>query len=131
MKSLILNLMKTNDIPLLVESLRKSYDSGITIPLDYRIGQLRSLYEMMEAEEDRLCKALYLDLRKAKQEAITTELLVVRGAIVHMLNNLYEFAEPKQTWDKPIFFLGERVEVRRVPHGVVTIVSAWNYPIQC
>ena len=115
-------MSKTVNIPQLVQSLRESFDSGITKPIDYRIEQLRCLYNLVTKEQDRLCEALYKDLKKAKQEAITTELLVVRGAVVHMLNHIYEYSEPKAVYDKPIFFLGDTVQVRKVPHGVVTVL---------
>jgi aldehyde dehydrogenase (NAD+) len=47
----------------------------------------------------------------------------------HMVDHIYEYASPEQV-DKPVMFLGETCEIRKVPLGVVLIIAAWNYPIQ-
>jgi aldehyde dehydrogenase (NAD+) len=46
-----------------------------------------------------------------------------------MLLDIQKLAEPETIEHAPLFFLGEKKEVRRVPFGVTLIVSAWNYPI--
>jgi aldehyde dehydrogenase (NAD+) len=58
-----------------------------------------------------------------------TEIGICMNECVHMVENIHEYAASKAV-KKPIVFFGDRCEVRKVPLGVVLIISAWNYPIQ-
>jgi acyl-CoA reductase-like NAD-dependent aldehyde dehydrogenase len=54
----------TPNIPEVYQRLRKSYDSGLTRPIEYRIKQLRQLHRMLNEEFDVIAEALRKDLGK-------------------------------------------------------------------
>jgi acyl-CoA reductase-like NAD-dependent aldehyde dehydrogenase len=55
------------EIPSIVETLRDNYNSGITRPLEYRIGQLRALAKLLTDEKEAMLEALKRDLGKVNQ----------------------------------------------------------------
>ncbi|CAG8576291.1 132_t:CDS:2, partial [Dentiscutata heterogama] len=51
-----------NELPQIVQELRKSFRSNLTEPLSYRKKQLRNLYRMFDENEQAIYDALYKDL---------------------------------------------------------------------
>ena len=47
-----------------------------------------------------------------------------------MLYRIHDLAKTKTIENKPIVFVGDKMETKQVPLGTVLIISAWNYPIQ-
>ncbi|MBQ1964610.1 MAG: aldehyde dehydrogenase family protein, partial [Tidjanibacter sp.] len=71
-----------------VEAQRALFASGATLPLSFRRQQLRRLATALDEWEGALCDALWKDLHKSPQEAILTELSIVRGEIRNHLRHL-------------------------------------------
>jgi aldehyde dehydrogenase (NAD+) len=112
-----------------VQQVRGAYESQVSKSYKFRETQLRALYDLLCREESALCKALYQDLKKPEAEAYFTEIQPVKNGICKLLSNLDEYMEPISVERGPAFLL-DRLETRRVPLGVVLIISPWNYPIQ-
>ena len=55
----------------LVASLRKSFNSGITHSLEWRLKQLNAIERLVDENKDELCQALKHDLNKAEHESST------------------------------------------------------------
>jgi aldehyde dehydrogenase (NAD+) len=115
-------------IPSKVSKLRRTFQTGKTKPLSYRKEQLYKLHEFLTNEKDGIIEALYKDLRKPPAESHFAEISSVKAEVVDALLNLDEWAEPRNA-EKPIAFVLDRVQVRRVPLGVVLIIGTWNYPV--
>ena len=47
-----------------VAALRRTFGTGKTLPLEYRLDQLRRLKSMLEDNADQWCDALHSDLRR-------------------------------------------------------------------
>ncbi|MBR7130318.1 MAG: aldehyde dehydrogenase family protein, partial [Tidjanibacter sp.] len=71
-----------------VEAQREYFRSGATLPYEFRRRQLKRLLEALTEWEKPLCEALWEDLHKSPQEAILTELSIVRGEIRNHLRHL-------------------------------------------
>ena len=80
------------DFPKMMQSLRQSFGTGRTKPIEWRIQQLKGLLRMYEENETIFAEALHKDLRKPKFEAVLAEIENnkndVRGALrwVRMFN---------------------------------------------
>ncbi|KAH8553701.1 Aldehyde/histidinol dehydrogenase [Umbelopsis sp. PMI_123] len=114
-----------------VEHLRRSFNSGISLPLAYRKKQLQQLYNLVTENEALLFAALHKDLRKHEVESIAGEIAPVADECLWFLENLDELAKDEKV--KPRVFLnrlGGSTVIRKDPLGVVLIIGAWNYPIQ-
>ena len=95
--------------------------------VEQRLSKLHRLHEAIESHLDELKQACYEDLGKQGPETLITELYPITTEIKFALRHLREWMEP-ETVGAPIVFAGSRGEIRRVPKGVVLIVSPWNYP---
>jgi len=115
-------------IPGIVQTMRDSFKSGRTIPVSYRKKQLRKLYEFLEKEHENLVNAVYQDLRKPATETHFAEICGLKSDIVACLNHLDEWVEPEVA-KKPLAFIADQAETRKVPLGTVLIIGTWNYPL--
>ena len=47
-----------------MERVRKSFAAHKTLPIDYRIGQLKNLKKLLEENKEKILDAVYKDLHK-------------------------------------------------------------------
>ena len=116
------------DIGETVEAVRKAFDTQITKSRYFRESQLRALHELLCREESALCQALYKDLKKPQSEAYLVEIQPIKNSLSKILLNLDDYMAPKPV-EGGIAYILDRKETRRVPLGVVLIISTWNYPV--
>lgn len=116
-------------IPEIVASQRGFFATHTTKALDYRIKALRRLREAILRYENRLTKALYLDLHKSYEEAYLTEISIVLGEIDNFLKNLPRWAAPSKK-RTPLKLFPSKSVVITEPLGVALIIAPWNYPVQ-
>jgi aldehyde dehydrogenase (NAD+) len=121
--------MAVEEIPALVSSLRRSWDSGKTRPLSWRVSQLERLKAMMQEREAELAAALQADLGKCPFESWGTEINIVASEVEHTLTHLSSWARPEKV-STPLVQQPGHCRVLREPLGVVLIIAPWNYPVQ-
>ena len=112
-----------------VEAQRAYFSSGATLPLGFRIEQLRRLAEALEVWERPLCEALWKDLHKSREEAVLTELSIVKGEIRNHLRHLRRWTRPRCVCS-PLKMVPSTTKVLTQPLGTALIISPWNYPVQ-
>lgn len=109
---------------------QKSYfRTGATRPEKFRRTMLRRLDAALVNWEDRLCEALWQDLHKSREEAILTELSIIRAEIRHHLRHLHGWMRPERR-PTPMKLMPARSRIVAQPLGQALIVSPWNYPVQ-
>ncbi|MCH8477372.1 MAG: aldehyde dehydrogenase family protein [Wenzhouxiangella sp.] len=113
----------------MIESLRQSFASGLTRPLDWRRGQLYALERMLKENEPAISKALVADLAKPEQEVLLGELSLLYAEIRHAQRNLKRWSRARRVFT-PMVGQPGRSWVQPEPLGVVLIMGAWNYPVQ-
>ena len=105
------------------------FRSGATRSEKFRRTMLRRFDAALVNWEERLCDALWQDLHKSREEAILTELSIVRGEIRQHLRHLRTWMRPEgrptplKLWPSKSCILSE-------PLGQALIVAPWNYPVQ-
>ncbi|MBQ1214097.1 MAG: aldehyde dehydrogenase family protein [Tidjanibacter sp.] len=112
-----------------VEAQRALFASGATLPLSFRREQLRRLATALDEWEGALCDALWKDLHKSPQEAILTELSIVRGEIRNHLRHLGRWTCTRRP-ATPLKMFPSRSSVMTQPLGSALIIAPWNYPVQ-
>jgi len=112
-----------------VSGLRSSFRSGRNRSAGARRTALRSLLEMLEAEEEAIGAALMKDLNKPSFESVLMELEVVRNGLRGMIYDFEGWMSDEHV-EKNLVTLLDTTFIRREPKGVALIMSAWNYPIQ-
>ena len=112
-----------------VEAQRSYFQSGATLSHKFRIAQLRRLEEALNDWEEALCEALWSDLHKSREEAIMTELSIVRGEIRNHIRHLRRWSRARRV-STPLKMTPSRTKVVAQPLGTALIISPWNYPVQ-
>ncbi len=111
----------------LLEAQRAYYKTGATIPVAFRIAQLKKLYEAVKKYETQINQALKADLGKSHYEGFMCETGLVLSEISYMLRHIKGFAKRKTVWT-PLAQFPSHSFRQPVPYGNVLIMSPWNYP---
>lgn len=119
----------TLDAGALVGRLRRTFDSGRTRPLAWRIAQLKALDAMLDERVDELLDALAADLGKPASEAMLLEIGPTRAEISHTLKHLERWTAPRRVPTASNLLPGSSKVVIE-PLGVVLVLAPWNYPVQ-
>ena len=112
-----------------VAALRRSFDDGLTRPLEWRRQQLRALERMLAEGEDELIEAMHADMGKPPVEARLTDLALVASEVVYMLRHMERWARPRRA-GVPMAQQPAQAKVVHEPLGVALVIAPWNYPVQ-
>lgn len=116
------------NIKSIIDQQRRYFATGATLPISFRIEQLKKLKSLLEMHETDIVDALHKDLHKAPTEALVNEILTVTDEINFIIRHLKRWARPQKVSSPfPLLFPG-RSELHYEPYGTVFIIGPWNYP---
>ena len=115
------------EIRSLLEGQKAYYKSGATIPVAFRIQQLKKLYAAVRKYEVRINDALTADLGKSHFEGFMCESGFVLSEISYLIRHTGKFARRKSV-RTPLAQFASRSYKQPVPYGNTLIMSPWNYP---
>ncbi len=121
--------MDRPDVSEVVARQRAFFRTGRTRDLAFRREQLRALRAIVVDAEPSIFEALRADLGKPPFESYGGETAIVRNEVDHALRHLSSWARPRRV-PTLLAHLPGRSEVWHEPHGVVLVMSPWNYPVQ-
>lgn len=119
--------MTNEQISFLLEQQRNYYKSGVTIPVAFRIKQLKRLYETVKKYQNEINDALKSDLGKSHFEGFMCESGLVLSEISYMIRHTKRFAKRK-TVATPLTNFASHSFKQPIPYGNTLIMSPWNYP---
>lgn len=119
--------MKGQEIQALLEQQRKYYKSGATIPVKFRIEQLKKLYKSIKKYQNDVKDALRTDLGKSHFEGFMCESGLVLSEISYMIRHTKRFAKRKTVYT-PLTNFASHSYKQPIPYGNTLIMSPWNYP---
>ncbi|MGH2565508.1 MAG: aldehyde dehydrogenase family protein, partial [Ginsengibacter sp.] len=113
----------------ILKNLRSFYESGATLSYEFRKRQLELFKKTILKYEDEINAALYIDLKKSKEETWATETGLLIGEIKTCIKNLRKWMRPEKVPAGLVTF-PSLAKIYRDPLGVVLIIAPWNYPLQ-
>ena len=119
--------MTSAEIQALLGKQREYYKSGATIPVTFRIEQLKKLYAAVKKYETEVNDALTADLGKSHYEGFMCESGLVLSEISYMIRHTRRFAKRKTVYT-PLAQFASHSFKQPVPYGNTLIMSPWNYP---
>jgi aldehyde dehydrogenase (NAD+) len=119
--------MTSQEIRALLERQRAYYHSGATLPVPFRIAQLKKLYAAIQKYEAEISAALTADLGKSRYEGFMCESGMALSEISHMIRHTKQYAKRKAV-PSPLAQFPSRSYRQPVPYGNTLIMSPWNYP---
>ncbi len=121
------NDMTDNEIHRLIDDQKRFFDTGATLPVEFRIAGLKKLYKAIKENEALICGALTEDLGKSAYEGFMCEVGLVQSEITYMLKHIKKLAG-RRTVRTPLAQFASHSFKQAVPYGNVLIMSPWNYP---
>ena len=119
--------MTSQEINSLLERQRVYYRSGATLPVKFRVEQLKKLYATVKKYQNEINDALKSDLGKSYYEGFMCESGLVLTEISYMIKHTRKFARRKRVATPLAQFCSHSYK-QPVPYGNVLIMSPWNYP---
>jgi len=110
------------------DTLRNSYNKGVTRPLAWRKHQLEQMVKMLEENESAFLDALATDLGKPRVEGFITDIAFVTSEVKSMIKNLKKWNKPERV-GTPLIAMPGKSRLIPEPVGVVLVIAPWNYPI--
>jgi acyl-CoA reductase-like NAD-dependent aldehyde dehydrogenase len=93
-----------------------------------RIAVLRDFQRRLHEKKLEIAKAITREAGKPVAEALTTEVLVVLDAARFLIDNAYRLLRDEPVPHGNLDTKLKRGRLVREPHGVIGIISPWNYP---
>ncbi len=122
----------TNDestIREIVDSQRRFFRTGTTLPIRWRIRQLKKLKEAVIAHQDELIAALAADLGRSEVEAYLCDIGPIITEVNEMISGLRRWSRPKRHFSGLMCFPSTVTKVYKMPYGVTLVISPFNFPI--
>ena len=112
----------------ILDSQRKFFRSGATLPVEFRIRMLKKLYAAIKIHEEEITAALTADLGKSDFEGFMCETGMVLSEISYMICHTRKFAGRRRV-RTPLAQFASSSYQQPSPYGNVLIMSPWNYPL--
>ena len=113
----------------IVEAQRRFFRTGETLPVRWRIKQLKRLKAAVLAHEKEFIQALADDLARSEVEAYLCDIGPIIVEINEMLSGLHRWARPERHFSGLMCFPSTVTKVYKMPYGVSLVISPFNFPI--
>ena len=119
--------MTEQEIRCIVDGQRSFFLTGNTLDVEFRIQSLQKLKTFILKYESEIHAAIQKDLGKSNFESYMCETGLTLSEISYMLKHVRSFTKEKRV-HTPLAQFHSRSYRKPSPHGVVLIMSPWNYP---
>ncbi|HQT41634.1 MAG TPA: coniferyl aldehyde dehydrogenase [Polynucleobacter sp.] len=122
--------MSINRFTLQLDEIKAAYAAEPNPSLEVRLERIGRIEEMIELNEDKICKALEADFGVRNPiESRLAEFQMIYQACKYTRKHLKEWLKP-QLVETPGFLGSSHAWTQLQSMGVVGIMSPWNYPVQ-
>ena len=113
----------------IVAAQRRFFRTGATLPVGWRLKQLKRLKSAVLAHEREFEDALAADLGRSSVEAYLCDIGPIVVEINEMLSGLRRWARPERHLSGLMCFPSIMTKVYKMPYGVTLVISPFNFPI--
>ena len=118
-----------NEIREIVATQRRYFRTGATLPVKWRIKQLKKLKAAVIAHEKEFEEALAKDLGRSQVEAYLCDIGPIITEVNEMIHGLRRWARPECHFSGLMCFPSMVTRVYKMPYGVSLVISPFNFPI--
>jgi aldehyde dehydrogenase (NAD+) len=113
----------------IVAAQRKFFRTGETLPIKWRIKQLKRLKEAVIAHQEELIGALQEDLGRSELEAYLCDIGPIITEVNEMISGLRRWNRPEVHFSGLMCWPSIFTKVYKMPYGVTLVISPFNFPI--
>ena len=118
-----------DEIRKIVAAQRRFFRTGETLPVKWRIQQLKRLKAAVIAHTDEFSAALAEDLGRSEVEAYLCDVGPIIVEINEMISGLRRWSRPEWHFSGLMCFPSIVTKVYKMPYGVSLVISPFNFPI--
>ncbi len=118
-----------DEIREIVAAQRRFFRTGETLPVKWRIQQLKRLKAAVIAHADEFTAALAEDLGRSEVEAYLCDVGPIIVEINEMISGLRRWSRPEWHFSGLMCFPSLVTKVYKMPYGVSLVISPFNFPI--
>ena len=123
------SLYSEEQIREIVAAQRRFFRTGTTLPVQWRIEQLKRLKSAVIAHRDELVNALMEDLGRTQTEAYLCDIGPIITEVNEILAGLRRWARPEWHFSGLMCFPSIITKVYKMPYGVSLVISPFNFPV--
>ena len=97
--------------------------------VERRIAILRKFQRLLHDQKSEVAMLITQEAGKPYVEALLTEVVVVLDATRYLIDTAFEFLRESPVEHGSLTMKTKRGRILREPHGVIGIISPWNYPL--
>jgi acyl-CoA reductase-like NAD-dependent aldehyde dehydrogenase len=121
-------LGRAEDVPRIVERARTVQPAWAATPVARRARAILRVRDYVVANAGPLADVICRDNGKTRLDALATEVVPAAMGATYYAKRARRFLRPRRLWPGNLLLANKRSHTRRVPWGVVGIISPWNYP---
>ena len=106
---------------------RAYFHTGATLPVKFRVENLKKLYAAIRKYEKEIAAALKNDLGKSEYEGFMCEIGLTLTEATYMIQHTKKLAKKRRVATPLAQFASASYQLPS-PYGNVLIMSPWNYP---
>ena len=119
-----------NRLTIQFDEIKAAFAAERNPTLEVRLDRIARIEKMIEANEEKICKALEADFGvRHPIETRLAECQMIYQACAHTRKHLKDWMKPEQR-EVPLHMGSSQAWVESQSLGVVGILSPWNYPVQ-
>ena len=118
-----------SEISGIVAAQRKFFRTGTSLPIGWRVRQLKKLKAAVIAHEAEFEDALAEDLGRSRVEAYLCDIGPIITEINEMIHGLRRWSRPERHYSGLMCFPSLCTKVYKMPYGVSLVISPFNFPI--
>ena len=118
-----------DEIREIVAAQRRFFRTGQTLPVKWRIQQLKRLKAAVIAHADEFTAALAEDLGRSEVEGYLCDVGPIIVEINEMISGLRRWSRPEWHFSGLMCFPSIVTKVYKMPYGVSLVISPFNFPI--
>ena len=116
-------------LPEIFAKARAAQKIWAALPFAERKKRVLKMRDYIVEHAEELAKVVSRDNGKLRMDALTTEVIPSALAADWYAKNAEKALAPKNVAMGSLLFFNKKNQLRRVPLGVVGIISPWNYPL--
>jgi succinate-semialdehyde dehydrogenase/glutarate-semialdehyde dehydrogenase len=121
-------LNDTTELEAAVASARSAQPAWSAMSVKERIRHLVKVRDHLSDNADELAEIIARDNGKTRLDALATEVLPATLAVDYYCRKAKGFLKDCRVFPGTVLLANKATTIRRVPYGIVGIISPWNYP---
>ena len=121
-------LTSMQELKKVIEKARDAQKAWSELPVKERVPYMGRIREYMVEKAEEIAEVISKDNGKTRMDALTTEVFPAILAVAYYERHARKFLNTQRLRPGSILLSNKRSKIIRIPHGVIGIISPWNYP---